>query len=104
MPTTSDPDTYAAYFFPQALEALGDPVKPYVTDPDTAPYILCEEIDTAGAFVELTVQSVDAQGTVQMVELMVPTNMVKLVVSRPSSGRFGFRPNAAQPPAGISTA
>lgn len=104
MPTTSDSDTYAVYFFPQALEALGDPVKRYVTDPDTAPYILCEEIDTAGAFVELTVQSVDAQGTVQMVELMVPTNMVKLVVSRPSSGRFGFRPNAAQPPAGISTA
>ena len=96
VPTTSDTDTYAVYFFPPALEALGDPVRPYVTDPDGAPYILCEEIDTAGAFVELTVHVVDDGGTTRVVELMVPTNMVKLVVSRPSDARFGFRP---KPPA-----
>lgn len=92
MPTTSDTDTYAVYFFPQALEALGDPVKPYVTDAGTAPYILCDEIDTAGAFVELTVHAVDDSGSTRVVELMVPANMVKLVVSRPSSAGFGFRP------------
>ena len=43
---------YAVFFFPQALEALGDAVKPYLTGQAEGPHIFCKEIDTAGAFTE----------------------------------------------------
>ena len=46
--------TYAVYFHPQALDALGAAIKPYLTESPEGPHILCNEIDTSGAFCEMT--------------------------------------------------
>ena len=40
---------YAVFFFPQALEALGEAIKPYLTSQPDGPHIFCREIDTGGA-------------------------------------------------------
>ena len=45
---------YAVFFFPQALEALGEAIKPYLTSQPDGPHIFCREIDTGGAFTEMT--------------------------------------------------
>ena len=39
---------YAVYFFPQALEALGDAIKPYLREGPGGEHVLCHEIDTGG--------------------------------------------------------
>ena len=39
---------YAVFFFPQALEALGDAIKPYLVEGQGGLHVLCREIDTAG--------------------------------------------------------
>lgn len=89
-----DSSRYAVFLFPQALEALGEAIKPYMHGDDDAgePYILCEEIDTGGSLFEM---AVTVAGTVEKptpisARLMVPTNMVKLVVSTESDMQFGF--------------
>ena len=51
---------YAVFLFPQALEALGDPVKPYVRDAPMGPHIVCAEIDASGsAYVVGSTSSLD---------------------------------------------
>lgn len=89
---------YAVFFFPQALEALGGAVKPYLVDgPD--PYVLCKEIDTGGALIEMTLQGRTPDGRDVTIELMVPGSMVRMIVSARSDGAFGFgvRPAAPAP-------
>ena len=81
---------YAVFFFPQALEALGDAIKPYLQDGPTGPHVLCNEIDTGGALLEMTIQGVATDGKPVMLELMVPGSMVRMVVSTQSDSTFGF--------------
>jgi len=86
---------YAVFFFPQALEVLGGAIKPYLVEaPD--PYVLCKEIDTAGALVEMTLEGKTAEGREVTIELMVPGSMVRMIVSARSDGAFGF---GVRPPA-----
>lgn len=86
---------YAVFFFPNALEALGTVIKPYLQTENGEPHLLCREVDTGGAFIELTVDGQSAEGAPQQVELMVPSNMVRLIMSVHSDGVFGFaRPSA----------
>ena len=54
--------TYAVYFHPQALDVLGEPIAPYLTDGPGGKYLLCREIDTGGAFCELELAGNDAEG------------------------------------------
>ena len=92
-------DGYAVFLFPQALESLGDAIKPYLVDGPGGAHVLCKEIDTAGALIEMTLEGQAPDGTVVRIELMVPGSMVRMIVSAHSDGSFGFGPRKpATPP------
>ncbi|MCA0298004.1 hypothetical protein IAE60_09830 [Pseudoxanthomonas mexicana] len=95
---------YAVFFFPQALEALGEAIKPYLTSQPDGPHIFCREIDTGGAFTEMTLVGKDAEGHDVQVELMVPGSMIRMIVSAQSEAVFGFGPRVAPAPASVPTA
>lgn len=90
---------YAVFFFPQALEALGEAIRPYLLDGPAGPHVLCKEIDTGGAFTEMTLEGRTADGRDLTLELMVPGSMVRMIVSAHGEGSFGFGPRTARPPA-----
>ena len=83
---------YAVFFFPPALEALGEAIKPYLTEGPAGAHVLCKEIDTAGSLVEMTIEVQAADGKASVVELMVPGSMVRMIVSAHGDDRFGFGP------------
>lgn len=89
---------YAVYFFPQAIEALGTAIQPYLQDGPGGPCVQCHEVDTGGAFIELTQNGRDAGGHDVALELMVPSAMVRMIVSMQSDPAFGFGPRAAERP------
>jgi hypothetical protein len=83
--------TYAVYFHPQALDALGDPIKPYLTDSPAGQYLMCRDIDTGGAFCEMNLAGNGPDGKPLEVEVMVPTGMIRLIISISGNERdFGF--------------
>ena len=81
---------YAVFFFPPALEALGDAIKPYLQDGPAGPHVPCREVDTGGAFIEMTLEGRTVDGRAIALELMVPGNMVRMIVSAHSDEEFGF--------------
>ena len=81
---------YAVFFFPPAIEALGDAIKPYLQDGPAGVHVPCREIDTGGAFIEMTIQGRSNDGRDIALELMVPSNMVRMIVSARSDSEFGF--------------
>jgi hypothetical protein len=89
---------YAVFFFPQALEALGEAIKPYLSESPAGPHIVCKEIDTGGALIEMTLQGVTAEGKTVQLELMVPGSMVRMIVSSQNDGSFGFGPRLTPSP------
>jgi len=91
----NDKNGYAVFFFPQALEALGDAIKPYLQAGSAGEHVVCREIDTGGALVEMTLDGQTTRGEAIQLELMVPTNMVRMVVSARSDEAFGFGPRIA---------
>lgn len=97
-----DRSTYAVFLHPQAIEALGPAIQPYLTDSPVGPHLSCAEIDSGGSLFEMTLIGRDAEGKTVEVELMVPVAMVKLVVSIRREDEFGFGPRetatAAPPP------
>lgn len=97
----SDSGRYAVFLFPQALEALGGTIKPYLRGDGDAgePYILCEEIDTGGSLFEM---AVTLNGTAERpapiaARVMLPINMVRLVISTESDLPFGFHDRSVPP-------
>jgi len=91
-----DKDGYAVYFFPPALEALGEAIKPFLLEGPTGEHVLCRRIDTAGSLIGMHLYGRNAAGEVVQVELMVPTNMVRMIVSARSDEAFGFGPRRAE--------
>ena len=87
---------YAVFFFAPALDALGEAIKPYLQDGPAGPHVSCREVDTAGAFIEMTLEGRTADGREVALELMVPGNMVRMIVSARSDEEFGFH-NRARP-------
>ena len=85
---------YAVFFFPQALEALGDAIKPYLQDGPAGQHVICTGIDTGGALIELTLNGKTTDGRQVEMELMVPSGMVRMIVSARSDELFGFGPHA----------
>ena len=81
---------FAVFFFPQALDALGEAIKPYLQDGPAGLHVPCREVDTGGAFIEMTLEGRTADGREVALELMVPGNMVRMIVSARSDGDFGF--------------
>lgn len=88
----NDANGYAVFFFPQALEALGEAIAPYLQDGPAGPHVVCNEIDTAGSLIEMTIRGANTEGKVGVLELMVPGSMVRLIVSSQIDGSFGFGP------------
>lgn len=83
---------YAVFFYEQALEVLGEAVKPYLQDGPVGTHVACHEVDTAGGFTEMTLRGTTNDGREATVELMVPSSMVRMIVSSQQDGAFGFRP------------
>lgn len=87
----NDTTSFAVFLFPQAIEALGAVIKPYLTDAATVgPHIVCSEVDSAGALFTLTVQGHNQDGKAIEAELMMPHSFIKLVLSLHSEHDFGF--------------
>lgn len=78
---------------------LGDAIRPYLQDSPVGPHVACAEVDTAGAFVEMTLRGRTQEGRELTVELMVPSGMVLMIVSSQQEDTFGFRPHAPEPAA-----
>jgi hypothetical protein len=85
-----DSPNYAVCLFPQAIEALGDPIKPYLRDEPLGPHIVCAEIDASGSFFWMTLVGQGEQGQPLQLEIMVPTSMVRLVMSMHGEHEIGF--------------
>ncbi|WP_407352291.1 hypothetical protein [Luteimonas sp. R10] len=90
---------YAVFFYPQALEVLGEAIKPYLRESPMGAHVACDEIDTGGALVEMTLRGRTEQGADVTVELMVPSSMVRMIVSTQGDGDFGFGPRQTAPSA-----
>lgn len=102
-----DKKGYAVFFFPPALEALGDAIKPYLVEGPGGTHLLCREIDTGGAMIEMTLDGLGADGMMFEVEIMVPSNMVRMIVSMRGDEAFGFGPRipaALDGPAAVGSA
>ena len=97
----NESDGYFVYFFPQALEALGEAIKPYLRDGAGGEHVRCTKIDTAGALIEMDVDVEMPDGRSESVEVMVPQSMVRMIVSARSDAAFGFSPRVT--PALMST-
>lgn len=90
---------YAVFLYPQALEVLGTAIRPYLQDGPHGPHVMCSAIDTGGALIEMTLEGRTAEGHAIAVELMIPTAMVRMIVSARSDGVFGFGPRVTVEPA-----
>jgi hypothetical protein len=86
----TDPTNYAVFLFPQALEALGDPIKPYLRDAPGGPHLVCAEIDANGPLFGMTLAGKGPRGELLALEIMVPTSMVRLVMSMHGEHEIGF--------------
>ena len=93
-----DNNGYAVFFFPQALEALGEAVQPFLQDGPAGPHVACHTVDTGGAFIEMTLEGRTPEGKQVSLELMVPSAMVRMIVSTHSDEMFGFGPHAFSKP------
>lgn len=91
----SDVRGYVVFFFKQGLEMLGDPIRPYLQGAPGNEYVLCREIDTAGALIEMILNGETEDGRTVQLELMVPSSMVRMIVSARGDEDFGFRPRFA---------
>jgi hypothetical protein len=82
---------YAVYLHDNAVEALGEAMKPYLTQGPHGPHILCSDLDTGGTLCEMFVHTHTAEGVEQKTEVMLPVAMVRLVLSVGGvSDGFGF--------------
>jgi hypothetical protein len=86
----TDTPNFAVFLYPQALEALGEPIKPYVRDAAAGPHIVCTEIDASGPFFGMTLLGHGVKGEALELEIMVPSSMVRLVMSMHGEHEIGF--------------
>ena len=61
---------YAVYFHPQAIDGMGEAIKPYLTESAEGKHVLCHEIDTSGPFCEMTLVKADEKGKPVECEVM----------------------------------
>lgn len=90
-----DKSGYAVFFFPQALEALGEAIKPYLQQSPAGEHIVCRNIDTGGSMFKMDLDGATTGGELIELELMVPGSMVRMIVSARSREAFGFGPQVA---------
>lgn len=92
-----DTQTYAVFLYPNAIETLGEAIKPYLQDGKGGPHVLCREIDAGGALTEMTLDARTTSGEPVQMTLMVPTGMVRMIVTARSDEAFGFGPRMPVP-------
>lgn len=92
---------HAVFFFPQALEALGEAIKPYLITGSGDPHLLCRDLDTGGALAKIVLEGQSADGKPMELELLLPLSMIRLVISARGDGLVGFapRPGKGEPAA-----
>lgn len=95
MERKSEEGGYAVFLFPQAVEALGEAIKPFLFDSPMGPHVPCRDIDTGGALVQLSVNAQGSDGQATTMTLLIPLSMIRLVVSRTNNASFGFGPRGA---------
>lgn len=86
-----DKPLYAVYLHPDAITALGDAIKPYLSTGPNGAQLICGELDTGGALCKMVLPGKDADGHATEVELMLPLGMITMVVSVRHDSAFGFR-------------
>jgi hypothetical protein len=86
----TEPTNYAVFLFPQALEALGEPIKPYLRDAPGGAHIVCAEIDASGPLFGMTLAGKGPNAEPLSLDIMVPSSMVKLVMSMHGEHEIGF--------------
>ena len=85
--------SYAVFLFPQALEALGEPIKPYLLDGAGGPHIVCAEVDTSGPLFGMTLKGTDANGQPSELEIMLrneSTGTASLLAEPRTCSGIGF--------------
>jgi len=83
-------ESYAVFFHEQALEVLGEAIKPYLSQGPAGAHVQCIGIDTGGAFCEMRLAARGAKGS--STELMIPTAMIRMIVSiNDGQDQFGFK-------------
>ena len=80
----------AVFLHTQALEVLGEAIRPYLSEGPAGLHLLCRDVETGGALVEVSMDGRNKEGKPVELELMIPTGFVRLVVSVRSDGDFGF--------------
>ncbi len=90
-----DKNGYAVFFFPQALESLGDGLKPFLRDGPVGEHLVCRAIDTGGAMFKLDLEGRTTAGDPVALEVMIPGSMVRMIVSARIEEAFGFGPRFA---------
>ncbi len=81
---------YAVFLFPQAIEMLGDAIKPYLHDGTGGAHIVCNEIDASGPLFQMTLVGSGPNAEPLELELMLPVSMIKLVLSMHGEHDIGF--------------
>jgi hypothetical protein len=81
---------FAVFLHPQALEVLGETVKPYLRAGPPDVHLLVNEVDTSGPYLNCWLPGQDPQGKEIEIELLIPHGFVRLVMSVRSEQEFGF--------------
>lgn len=82
---------YAVFLFDNAIEALGESLRPFLLEGEGGPRICCRTVDTGGAFLEMLLDGSNEAGEHVEVELIIPIGMVRMIVSTRGDASFGFR-------------
>lgn len=82
--------TYAVLLFKEALEALGEAIKPFLRTGQFGDFIPCNSVDTNGPLCTLVVDTRVDGPTEMTVELQIPYPMIKLIVGSETEGHAGF--------------
>ena len=86
----TDSINYAVFLFPQAMEALGDAIKPYLRDGAGGAHIVCSEVDASGPLFGMTLVGAGPNKERLELEIMLPVSMIKLVMSMHGEHDIGF--------------
>ena len=81
---------YAVFLYPQAIESLGPAVNPVLRDSPSGKFLLCSRIDSGSPMFGMTLTGAGPHGKKRDLELMVPTAMVRLVMSVHDEHDIGF--------------
>lgn len=81
---------YAVFLHPQAIESLGEPIKPYLRDAAGGPRIVCSKVDASGPLFTMRLLGQGDKGEKLELEIMLPVAAIKLVMSMRGEHEIGY--------------